>query len=483
MGCGETINITINNTNNVNKQFKFTSAIQDISSMQTKLNDNSNFPINCFLISAQSIPNFLNIILNSKGDIERLENLIKYQLETNIKVYDDIDTCLDICYKNDESNKFVIVGEDFIKNMEIKEGNQVKLEKNNDKIKVVFKDKNGKIIIIKDSDYIYKFSEYESTTSIQADNFYSVEYNDNNLKNSFLVRCLINGLFNIDLFKKIFLENEKTIIENKDKYKISNYIIDIIKKNEENEESLNKERKAFIALNEIIDSKKMLSKSKYLIDPFLTNLSDEFNNTNIINNLFANKDQTYSICQNCNNKNEISINFFYSYEFNLENVRKFKFSNKKCLSTSINIKDCFDYQIYSKINANYTCNKCSNKIIKTNLFYKIEMLPEILIIILNRENFIETNNRIEFDIEFKKGESHFDLPNLSINNNKIIYDLIRIFSYKKDSEYKNKFYHTVFCKSLNENKWIFYDKYDKKEIQDICNEMLHTPYMLIYIKK
>ena len=74
MGCGETINITINNTNNVNKQFKFTSAFKDVSSMQTKLNDNSNFPINCFLISAQSIPNFLNIILNSKGDIERLEN-------------------------------------------------------------------------------------------------------------------------------------------------------------------------------------------------------------------------------------------------------------------------------------------------------------------------------------------------------------------------------------------------------------------------
>jgi len=479
MGCES----TIGNTNIANKQFKFISAFKDVSSMQTKLNDNSNFPINCFLISAQSIPNFLNIILNSKEESDRLENLIKYQLETNIKVYDDINTCLEIYYKNDESNKFVIVGEDFIKNMEIKEGNQVKLEKNNDKIKVVFKDKNGKIIIIKDSDYIYKFSEYESTTSIQADNFYSVEYNDNNLKNSFLVRCLINGLFNIDLFKKIFLENEKTIIENKDKYKISNIIIDIIKKNEENKELLNKERKAFIDLNEIIDSKKMLSESKYLIGPFIKNLSDEFNNPNIINNLFANKDQTYSICQNCNNKNEISINFFYSYEFNLENVRTFKFGNKQCLSTSINIKDCFDYQIYSKINANYTCNICSNKIIKTNLFYKIEMLPEILIIILNRENFIETNNRIEFDIEFKKGESHFDLPNLSINNNKIIYDLIRIFSYKKDSEYKNKFYHTVFCKSLNENKWIFYDKYDKKEIQDICNEMLHTPYMLIYIKK
>jgi len=465
------------------KQFKFISAFKDVSSMQTKLNNNSNFPINCFLISAQSIPNFLNIILNSKEETDRLENLIKYQLETNIKVYDDIDTCLDIYYKNDERNKFVIVGKDFIKNMEIKEGNQVKLEKNNNKIKVVFKDKNGKIIIIKDSNYIYKFFEYESTTSIKADNFYSVEYNDNNLKNSFLVRCLINGLFNIDLFKKIFLENEKTIIENKDKYKISNYIIDIIKKNEENEESLNKERKAFIALNEIIDSKNMLSKSKYLIDPFLTNLSDEFNSTNIINNLFANKDQIYSICQNCNNKNEISINFFYSYEFNLENVRKFKFSNKKCLSTSINIKDCFDYQIYSKINANYTCNKCCNKIIKTNLFYKIEMLPEILIIILNRENFIETNNRIEFDIEFKNGESYIDLSSLSFNNKKIIYNLIRIFSYKKDIEYKNKFYHTVFCKSLSENKWIFYDKYDKKEIQDICNEMLHTPYMLIYIKK
>ena len=72
------------------------------------------------------------------------------------------------------------------------------------------------------------------------------------------------------------------------------------------------------------------------------------------------------------------------------------------------------------------------------------------------------------------------MSHLSLNNDKIIYDLIGILSYKKEPENDNKFYNIVFYKDLNANKWIIHDQYNKKEIKDKSFEM---PYMLFYIKK
>ena len=478
MGCTTQVSNTIrsNYKNDCRK------AIADVIQIQNKIKNNSNFQLKCFLISAKSIPKFLSLFPKSKDDIILIEDLVNYKLEENIEVYDDIYNCHDILVKNDESNKFIIAGKDFIENMDIKDCNEVKLEKENTELKISFKGKSDKMIIDKNSDYTYKFTDYESHTEIETDKACKENYNEININDSFLLQCLINCLLNIDLFKNIFLNEEKMIRENPNKFKISNTIIDMIIKDKGKENNIIKERKAFIDLNKIINSKNMRAESKYLICPLIKNLADEFNNpnSNPIKDLFIIKDNIYSICQNSDCKNEIPNNDFYNFEFNLKEVMEFKLNNKESSSNNLNIKDCFDFKAFSGKNNDFVCKKCGNKIEGADKDYKIKIFPKILIIILNRGNLVETNNEIKFNIEFNNEESYLDMSHLSLNNDKIIYDLIGILSYKKEPENDNKFYNIVFYKDLNANKWIIHDQYNKKEIKDKSFEM---PYMLLYIKK
>lgn len=478
MGCST----LENNSSTFTNQKKFQSAFKDVMLMKNNIENNSNFSLNSFLISAKSIPNFLSLLSKSIEGRNPIEDLLKYELETNIEVYDDINNCHDILFKNDERNKFIIAGKDFIENMDIKDCNEVKLEKENTKLKISFKGKSDKMIIDKNSDYTYKFTGYESHTEIETDKTYKENYNDININDSFLLQCLINCLLNIDLFKNIFLKEEKMIRENPNKYKISNTIIDMIIKDKGKENNIIKERKAFIDLNKIINSKNMRAESKYLICPLIKNLADEFNNpdSNPIKDLFIIKDNIYSICQNFDCKNEIPNNDFYNFEFNLKEVMEFKLNNKGSSSNNLNINDCFDFKVFSEKNNNFVCKKCGNKIEGADKDYKIKIFPKILIIILNRGNLVEANNEIKFNIEFDKEESYLDMSHLSLDNYKIIYDLIGIISYKKEPENDNKFYNIVFYKDLNANKWIIHDQYNKKEIKDKSFEM---PYILFYIKK
>ena len=478
MGC----NSLENNSSTFTNQKKFKSAFKDVMLMKNNIENNSNFSLNSFLISAKSIPNFLSLLSKSIEGRNPIEDLLKYELETNIEVYDDINNCHDILFKNDERNKFIIAGKDFIENMDIKDCNEVKLEKENTELKISFKGKSDKMIIDKNPDYTYKFTGYESHTEIETDKTYKENYNDININDSFLLQCLINCLLNIDLFKNIFLKEEKMIRENPNKFKISNTIIDMIIKDKGKENNIIKERKAFIDLNKIINSKNMRAESKYLICPLIKNLADEFNNpdSNPIKDLFISKDNIYSICQNSDCKNEIPNNDFYNFEFNLKEVMEFKLNNKESSSNNLNIKDCFDFKVFSEKNNNVVCKKCGNKIEGTDKDYKIKIFPKILIIILNRGNLVEANNEIKFNIEFDKEESYLDMSHLSLNHDKINYDLIGILSYKKEPENDDKFYNIVFYKDLKENKWIIHDQYKKKEIKDKCFEM---PYMLFYIKK
>ena len=95
----------------------------------------------------------------------------------------------------------------------------------------------------------------------------------------------------------------------------------MIIKDKGKENNIIKERKAFIDLNKIINSKNMRAESKYLICPLIKNLADEFNNpnSNPIKDLFIIKDNIYSICQNSDCKNEIPNNDFYNLAFTLGN--------------------------------------------------------------------------------------------------------------------------------------------------------------------
>ena len=128
----------VNNTFFAERIRKYTLAIKDVMSMQNKLKVDSNYPLNCFLVSANSVKNLLQIILNKNNDGSiDLTHLNEYELETNIQIYDDINICKNILEINKEKNDFIIVSEIFLKNMEINEGKDVKLEKEKSQIKEV----------------------------------------------------------------------------------------------------------------------------------------------------------------------------------------------------------------------------------------------------------------------------------------------------------------------------------------------------------
>ena len=474
----------VNNTFFVERIRKYTLAIKDVMSMQNKLKVDSNYPLNCFLVSANSVKNLLQIILNKNNDGSiDLTHLNEYELETNIQIYDDINICKNILEINKEKNDFIIVSEIFLKNMEINEGKDVKLEKEKSQIKATFEgSRNGniKMIIAKKSDLIYHFIGYEGESSIEANNLYTLPYNNINEEDSFLLKCLIDCLLNIDLFKDFFKKKEQTIENNKIKYTISYKLVNIMKKGNKDEDIIGK-RKEFINLNKILYKGNENYDLKSLIFSLINKLSKEYDlNPNPITELFAIKKVFYYNCQNCNfqvSKNNQSS----CMEFNLEEVRKFKSENSTNFFENIDIKDCFLYDKNDKISSDFFCQKCKTKIDNKNKSYKIEIFPNILIIILDRENKINTNERIEFNIEFKNNESIIDLSNLSYNN-KIIYDLIGIFSFKEENGDVNKFYNTVFCKISN-NKWIYYDKYNEKEIEEMDIKIMHTPFMLFYLRK
>ena len=478
--CGCTS--TVNNTLFAERKKNIASSIKDVGAMRNKLENGSNYPLNCYLVSVRSIPNFLKLIPKDRNGLIGLEELSNYELETNIEVYHDFKICKTIFEQIKEKNEFIIVSNEFIQNMEIKVAKDVTLKKENNQIKVYFENEEKKMVIEQKSSswFNYKFIDFEEETTIEIDKSYAESYKDTNKKDSFLLQSLINCLTNIDIFKNVFVSNEKNIRNNRNHYEISNYFLDIIKK-ENNEHDIRRQRKAFISLHSLLYKKNKLIEPKNLFFSLINNLSKEYN-PNPFPDLFALKHNIYYICQNCKLQYKGPNNNYCScLEFNLEDVRKFK-STKRNFFIDLDIKDCFSYEEYSKKKSNYICQYCRREIADINIIYKIEIFPNILVIILDRGKYI-SENQIEFNIEFNDNKSILDLTYLSMPRNKITYDLIGVFSYKK-KESIDKVYNTVFCKiDHNNNEWIYYDKYYGKKIEKMEIGIMHTPFMLFYLKK
>jgi hypothetical protein len=255
------------------------------------------------------------------------------------------------------------------------------------------------------------------------------------------------------------------------KYETSNTFLKIIKNGYQNSQN------ELIHLNQIIVKENMLSKSKYLIHPLINYLFKESSNSNLYNsisNIFIMSDITHYICNNCKYEiiKEKRYNLISCLEYNLESVRNLK-SKRESNFIDINIIDCFYQETFKRLKIPEKCQKCGY-INNLSSLYKIINFPDILIIILDRNNQIDERERIEFRIDFK-----LDLSYLSFEENKITYDLVGILSYKKDIEH-NVFYNTVFCK--NSDNWVFYDINKTKIIDNMSADIIHTPYMLFYLK-
>ena len=464
-------------TNKDNTKFlenikKYTAGINEIKLINDKLLSNNDATLNYFLISVKSIPNFYKIIIKNiinKEDIS--EDLYNYILEENIKIYDDINECKTISNNDNEINEFIIAGDNFKNCMGITIGKKVIIEKINSIIYINFENERDKMIVESKSNILYKFNKFDVTYIIQNDNYkYITKLEELNQSDVYMFICVINTLINIDVFKNLFLNDEQKIKNNNNR-EISNIFLDIIKKDNEN---LTKE---LINLYKNFMSKKIISESKLLIQLLIKQLFKEFEQSNSIRDLFGFQDRINYKCENCNYKyyNPQDDCLYLSLNFILEYVIDSK-AKKNINFIDINIKDCFFHELMSRNNKTYKCQ--SNSSHKLRPIYNILKFPKLLIFTLDRGKNEATYEDIVFDIEFE-----LNLKNLERNNQEVKYKLIGIISYKKDTELVNKYYNVSFYKDTNNNDWYFYEKNTTKKIENMNKDIIHTPYMLFYLKE
>ena len=464
-------------TNKDNTKFlenikKYSAGINEIKSIYDKLTSNDDFTLNYFLISKKSIPNFYKIIVKNIIDKEDiLEDLYNYIFEENIKIYDDINECKNISNNDNEINEFIIVGDKFKECMGITIGNKVIIEKINSISYINFDNERDKMIIESKSNISYKFNKFEITSVVKNDcNKYITKLDDINQSDSYMFICVINTLINIDVFKNLFLSNEQ-IIKISNNKEISNLFLDIIKKWNE---SPTKELKN---LYENLKAKNIISESRILIELLVKQLFKEFEQSNSIRNLFSFQDRIYYICENCKSKynNPGDDCLYLCLNFNLEYVIAVK-TKTNIFFPNINIKDCFFHELKSRINNTYKCQ--SNPSHEIKYIYNVLIFPKLLIFTLDRGKNEAAYEDIAFDTEFE-----LNLNYLEQNNQELKYKLIGIISYKKDAELGNKYYNVAFYKNTNKNVWCFYEKYAIREIADMNKDIIHTPYILFYLKE
>ena len=96
-----------------------------------------------------------------------------------------------------------------------------------------------------------------------------------------------------------------------------------------------------------------------------------------------------------------------------------------------------------------------------------------MVIILDRNNNHDSNNRIEFDVEYNINLNYISY----IENINVYYCLVGFISYKQD-EYNG--HYIAFCKEVNSNKWICYDQYYQNDVNIDDMKDIHTPFILFY---
>ena len=213
-------------------------------------------------------------------------------------------------------------------------------------------------------------------------------------------------------------------------------------------------------------------------------LSENFNKTSIISDLFYGIIQTTNECFNCKS---ICYNYdtFSSLIFPLEEINNIKINNNQNNSlvknnNIVTIDDCFNYHqnrySFNKYNI-YYCNICKGSY---NSFYttKIYTSPNILILIIIRNT--NNINKIKIDIQEK-----IDITNYVLQKEiyKIIYNLYGVISFV--SENKLNQYFIASCKNPVDWNWYRYKDINITPIKDIQKEVIEygTPCILFYKKE
>jgi len=190
MGCGGSKNV---NNNTVIEQKKiYFNAYKNLKNMIISFNNCTEYKFNGFIISTDSIKNYISIInkynifdhLDNEEKIEELEEKLKndlindYELE-NIEIIHDYSQFKDLSEKN--KNEFIIVNKNFIENMSKKDVKKeevkevlITIDKNKNINTIEFKNssnnQNNTIIFKEKKKGIYEFFPNHFTTIINNSN-------------------------------------------------------------------------------------------------------------------------------------------------------------------------------------------------------------------------------------------------------------------------------------------------------------------------
>lgn len=190
MGCGGSKNV---NNNTVIEQKKiYFNAYKNLKNMIISFNNCTEYKFNGFVISTDSIKNYISIInkynifdhLDNEEKIEELEEKLKndlindYELE-NIEIIHDYSQFKDLSEKN--KNEFIIVNKNFIENMSKKDVKKeevkevlITIDKNKNINTIEFKNssnnQNNTIIFKEKKKGIYEFFPNHFTTIINNSN-------------------------------------------------------------------------------------------------------------------------------------------------------------------------------------------------------------------------------------------------------------------------------------------------------------------------
>ena len=202
----------------------------------------------------------------------------------------------------------------------------------------------------------------------------------------------------------------------------------------------------------------------------------------IISDLFFGVNYNVIECSNCKT-HSFDYQIYYFLYFPLEEVRKFKLSNKKGNfnfnfgQNEVNIYDCFEFE--SKINFtkndNTICNYCKTKCPSSKCTI-LATGPEILIIRINRGKGIEFNAKLDFT-------PSLDLSNyIEFIETGIQYELIGVITHLGPSIKSG--HYIAYCKEYFQNNWLKFNDAMVEPVKDFKKEVIDAdmPYLLFYKK-
>ena len=410
-----------------------------------------------YLISTESIPNFIKIIENSnilkyKNDSNYktlgiiIKNLMKsfddYKLEKNIKIYNDFTQCKDLAGgSNEKMNEFIIVDEKFLYIMKIinylNDKVLIKWNKKKDRKIIYFPKEKLNLAFENKRKGIYEFKIIEDENKIINNEKEEIEENNldisyENGKNVIIKKKLNKNNNNnpISHFqnKKEIKKNKFEPINNKNENdnSINQSIVEINQINNQDNEIFNQfyknQRKNIVKSNKIEIDKKLINVDNNEIENNM-NLNNNMNNNNDLNfnnnHLDINNNNFHNAINSNNNMNQ-NINFNnmnnnmmnnipnlnnFGTNLNIANIENgMNFGNKMMMN---NMTPNMNNNIInnSNMNGNFNIDNINN--MNNNQLFNCQQQPPI--------NF--NNNFGNIINIFSNNNQQFINNNIPINNN------------------------------------------------------------------